>query len=90
MYCSQSMRPVYLPHEATREDTIFVRGGIFRMGSDHHYREEVPAPPRHGRRLLDRPHARDEQSVPGLREGDGPCHNRLNRTGLKGLSRRFA
>ena len=44
---------------------VFIPGGTFRMGSDHHYPEEAPVTPRDGRRLLDRPHAGDEPAVQG-------------------------
>ncbi len=42
---------------------VRIPGGTFRMGSDHHYPEEAPSPPRDGGWFLDRPHAGDQPSV---------------------------
>jgi formylglycine-generating enzyme len=35
-------RPVVTPDEMLASDSIFIPGGTFRMGSDHHYPEEAP------------------------------------------------
>ena len=43
-----------------REGMVWVPGGTFRMGSDHHYPEEAPAHPVQGRRILDRPAPGDQ------------------------------
>ena len=43
-----------------------------------------------GRRILDRPHAGDEPSVQGLRQGDRLCHHGADPSRPEGLSRRAA
>ena len=71
-------------------DMVWIPGGTFRMGSDHHYPEEAPAPPRARRRILDRSHARHQPPVPPFRRGDRLRDLRRDRARPEGLSRRAA
>ena len=61
--------------DAITGDMVWIPGGTFRMGSDHHYPGGSASPSRDGRRLLDRPHAGDEPAVQGVRQGDRPHHH---------------
>ena len=95
--CCQSLefRALFRPETCLRtamnsDGMVLIPGGVFRMGSDRHYPEEMPA---HQVSVdmfrIDR-HPVTNRQFRGVRPGDRPCHLRRDPAGPQGLSRRIA
>ena len=82
--------PAAAPGMPPAADMVWIPGGTFRMGSDHHYPEEAPAHDVTVERLLDEQVRGHERGIPAFRRGHGLRHARRAARGSGEVSRREA